>query len=112
MTIINSYFLILISGFLGGVIRGLIGFIKHQYSYKNVPFDIKYFFLMSFLSGIIGLTTAGALYYSDLISIFSFTPPIALISGYAGGDLLENIYKIIIKKPKYFPGLKEEDKKK
>ncbi|MEK7104334.1 MAG: hypothetical protein AAB842_02970, partial [Patescibacteria group bacterium] len=49
------YFSILLAGFFGGVVRGLIGFLKHQYSYKSVPFDLKYFFGMSFISGIIGL---------------------------------------------------------
>ncbi|MCD6086104.1 hypothetical protein J7J37_00915 [bacterium] len=29
--------------FGGGVVRGLVGFIKHQYSYKNVSFNLAYF---------------------------------------------------------------------
>jgi hypothetical protein len=38
-----------------------------------------------------------------------FTPAIAFIVGYAGGDFLENIYKIILKKPSLysFPTRKE-----
>ena len=35
---------VLISGFSGGATRGLIGYLKHQYSYKNVGFDLKLFY--------------------------------------------------------------------
>lgn len=34
------YIQILIAGFGGEVIRGLVGYIKHQYSYKNVGFNL------------------------------------------------------------------------
>ena len=30
------YFSVLAAGFGGGMTRGLVGYIKHQYSYKNV----------------------------------------------------------------------------
>lgn len=29
---------------------------------------------------------------------------VAIIVGYAGGDFLENVFKIIIKKPEFFSG--------
>jgi len=89
---IMDYLIILIAGFGGGVIRGLVGYIKHQYSYKNVGFNTPYFFTMMFLSGIIGVLTAVAV--KELGS-----SAVAFVAGYAGGDFLENIYKIIIKKP-------------
>ncbi len=96
---------ILIAGFGGGMIRGLVGFLKYYYSYKNTPFNILYFFATSFLSGIVGLLTAAAVKESGMIisELGSITPPMALIVGYAGGDFLENIYKIILKKPLLFP---------
>jgi len=31
------------------------------------------------------------------------TPALALIIGYAGGDFIENIYKIIVKKSSIYP---------
>ena len=37
------YLSILIAGFGGGVVRGLVGFIEHQFSYKNVKFQLPYF---------------------------------------------------------------------
>ncbi len=45
---------IFIAAFDGGLVRELIGFIKHQFSYKNVTFRLKYFLGMMFLSKIIG----------------------------------------------------------
>ena len=85
---------ILVAGFGGGMIRGLVGFIKHQYAYKNVRFNIPHFFTMMFLSGIVGVLVAAA---------FDNNPLFAFIVGYAGGDFLENVYKIIAKKPSLYP---------
>lgn len=75
------------------MVRGLVGFIKHQYSYKNVGFDLPYFFTMIFLSGIIGTLTAVA---------FGGNAVFAFIVGYAGGDFIENVYKTIAKKPSLY----------
>jgi len=99
--ILNIYFSILIAGFGGGVVRGIIGYLKHQYDYKNVGFDVKYFFGISFLSGIIGLLTAVAISEAGIIqSINEFSPSISFIVGYAGGDFLDGIYKIILQQSK------------
>jgi len=95
-----DYLIILIAGFGGGVVRGLMGYIKHQFSYKNVGFNVPYFFTMMFLSGIIGILTAvGVKELGQEIISVSFSSAVAFVAGYAGGDFLENIYKIIIKKP-------------
>ena len=84
---------VLISGFGGGATRGLIGYLKHQYSYKNVGFDLRYFTVMMFLSGVAidqsMISFEGIAYVS---------PAIAFIIGYAGGDFLDGIYKILLKK--------------
>ena len=97
------YFSILIAGFTGGVVRGLVGFIKHQFAYKNVPFKLPYFFSMAFLSGIIGLLAVAAIKEVGFTFADSFTPALSFIIGYAGGDFIENIYKIIIKKSSLYP---------
>ena len=89
---------ILISGFGGGIVRGLVGFIKHQFAYKNVPFRLSYFLGMSFLSGITGLVSAMAIKEIGFTLEGVFSPALSFIVGYAGGDFIENIYKIIIKK--------------
>lgn len=92
--------LIIVAGFGGGALRGLVGFIKHQYSYKNVKFDIPYFITMVFISGVVGTISAVAIKETgmDFSGAGYLTPSIALIIGYAGGDFLENIYKIIVKR--------------
>lgn len=96
----TMYIFILIAGFGGGVLRGLVGFIKHQFSYKNVGFRLNYFLAMMFLSGIIGLLIAVAIKETGIkfLGTDVLTPALAFIIGYAGGDFLENIYKIIVKK--------------
>ena len=92
---------IIIASFGGGVVRGLVGFLKKEssYSYKNPSFNIPYFFLMAFLSGIIGLLSAIAVKESaiSISGLSSVSPAIAFIIGYAGGDFLEGLYKIILK---------------
>lgn len=102
------YFYILLAAFFGGMIRGLVGFIKHQYSYKNVSFNLSYFLGMSFLSGIIGLMAAAAIREIGFTYQGFFTPALSFVVGYAGGDFIENVYKIIVKKPSIFPLSKEE----
>jgi hypothetical protein len=94
------YISILIAGFGGGVLRGLIGYIKHQFSYKNVGFKLPYFFAMIFISGIVGLLIAMAVNETgvEFLGNAYLSPALALIIGYAGGDFLENLYKIILKK--------------
>ncbi|MCP6719351.1 MAG: hypothetical protein KJI71_03910 [Patescibacteria group bacterium] len=91
-------YLLLLAGFLGGIVRGLMGFIKHQFSYKNVAFKLPYFLGMTFLSGIIGLLVVMAAKGVSFTLEGAFSPALGFIVGYAGGDFIENIYKIIIKK--------------
>lgn len=87
----------------------MIGFVKHQYSYKNVKFEIPYFLAMSFISGIIGILSAVAIKGIGVEFFGGFSPGMAFIIGYAGGDFIENIYKIIIKKPSLYSFPKRED---
>lgn len=101
MAIINLsviMFFILLSGFLGGAIRGVVGLIKHRLSYKEVPFRWKYFLGMVLVSGLIGFTVVAVVkdLGFTLQSMFSWS--LALLIGYAGGDFLENMYKIILQK--------------
>ena len=99
------YISILIAGFGGGVIRGLVGFIKHQYFYKRVGFRLPYFLAMMFLSGVIGLLAAIVTRELGItfLGLDYITPAIAFVVGYAGGDFIENLYKIILKKPTIYP---------
>jgi len=91
-------FSIFLAAFGGGFIRGLVGFIKHQLSYKEVKFRPGYFFGMMMASGIIGLLAVWSIKGIGFTLAGAFSPALAFIIGYAGGDFIENIYKIIIKK--------------
>lgn len=106
-----DYFSILIAGFGGGAVRGLVGFVKHQFSYKNVGFKLPYFLAMLFLSGAIGTVATIAIKELGFTLLGVFTPALAFIIGYAGGDFIENIYKIIIKKSSLYSLPEDLDKK-
>ena len=96
----DSLILILMAGFLGGAIRGVVGLIKYSTSYKDVEIRPWYFSGMVGLSGLIGLLAAYVT--ADLgitfLGLEKISFSIALILGYAGGDILENLYKIILQK--------------
>lgn len=74
-------------GFLGGVVRGLVGLTK-AYGRKE-KFDEKYFLFTIIVSGIVGMA-AGMLMYPDF--------RLAILAGYAGTDFLEGMYKIRFRK--------------
>jgi len=95
-------FSIVVAAFGGGVLRGLVGFIKYQFSYKEVKFRPYYFLGMMLLSGIVGTVATIAIKEIGFTLLDSFTPALAFIIGYAGGDFIENIYKIIIKKSSFY----------
>jgi len=94
----NMFIYIFIAAFMGGFVRGLVGWIKHQFSYKNVPFRPKYLIGMAVLSGLVGMVATIAIKELGFTLFGQFTPALAFVIGYAGGDFIENIYKIIVKK--------------
>lgn len=78
-----------IFGLLGGLIRALVGFLKHHRIGTKTKFKTIYFVLTLVLSALIGMIISTALSTNYLVN---------LIAGYAGIDLLENFVKIIKKK--------------
>jgi hypothetical protein len=98
--VIELFVPILVAGFGGGLVRGVVGFIKHQYKFKDVKFDLGYFTGMVMMSGITGVLIAAAVddAGSAFLDIDTITPGLAFIAGYAGGDFIEGIYEIIFKK--------------
>lgn len=94
------YLQIILAGFGGGLVRGLVGFSKHISASKKAKFNSLYFFSTIAVSGFIGLGVAAVA--GGLGATFpgsgELTPALAAVIGYAGGDFLENIYKIIAKK--------------
>lgn len=93
-------FLVLALGAAGGVARGLVGFSKYYTSYKNVKFSWKYLMATAGISALVGTGVAWSLYSSGIeFQGITINAPIAFILGYAGGDVIENLYKILVKKP-------------
>ncbi|MBI4123057.1 MAG: hypothetical protein HY458_01690 [Parcubacteria group bacterium] len=93
--------LFLLWGLAGGVLRGLVGYVKHRASYKDVKFSWEYFLSTVGISGLAGLAAAFSLQELGVAAteLSSFTPALMLVTGYAGGDVLENLAKIVLKKP-------------
>ena len=94
---------VVLAGFGGGVIRGLVGFLKHKYSYKEVSFSLPSFLSTVLIAGGIGVVVAITVRELGFTFLgFPLTPAMALVIGYAGGDFLQNIWKIITKNPELY----------
>ena len=79
-------------GVLGGLVRALYGFMKAVN--KGQEINLTYFFSTLFVAGIIG---------GVLGTIFNTDYRITALAGYAGTDVLDNIFKaslgdVVIKK--------------
>lgn len=96
---------LLLAGAWGGVTRGLVGFIKYQSAKKQTKFETNYFLTMIILSSLVGVGISWVVAEVDgkILGLKEITPAIAFIVGYAGGDLLENLYKILLKKTTLYP---------
>lgn len=90
----------LVAGLLGGVVRGFVGYVKYLTSYKGVKFNWRYFLLMAGLSGFIGLISGYV--FNGIMDPGAMNQFYAFLAGYAGGDFMENAFKIIFKKPTLF----------
>ena len=79
------------AGFLGGLIRGLVGVSKTIRSSpkKKVSLRWEYLVVTLLASGGLGLLV-GVFIANDI--------RFALVAGYAGSDFLENMYKIKMRK--------------
>lgn len=71
-----------IGGFIGGLVRGIIGILKAIRMGRKLK--IKYFVTTLIASGLIG-AIAGLFAENDL--------RFAILAGYVGGDFLESLYK-------------------
>ena len=96
----SSIVVLLVAGASGGLVRGIVGFLKHQFAYKNVNFKLEYIASIMLLSALVGLSVTWAVVSSglEIVALKEINPAIAFIVGYAGGDLIENLYKILVGK--------------
>ena len=74
-----------LAGAFGGLVRGLVGITKSQTLPPTQPFQWKYLMLSIAVAVLSGLM-AGVVINSDWRT--------SLLAGYAGADLLENLYKL------------------
>jgi hypothetical protein len=82
---------IFLAGFLGGIIRGLVGITKYLTATPSKKRRLRadYFVISLLTSGGLGLLV-GVFVYDDV--------RFALLAGYAGTDFVENLFKIKMKK--------------
>jgi len=83
----EKYYIYILAGFLGGIIRALVGFIKNKTIEKADHFRPQYFLITILISGVVG-AAAGALADTEW--------QVSFLAGYAGTDFIENLYKIKI----------------
>ncbi len=80
---------IFIAGFLGGLIRGLLGISKHVRVTGKTKISHAYMAVTLLTSGAIGL----------LVGVFiSEDVRFALLAGYAGTDFMESLFQIKMRK--------------
>lgn len=80
---------VFLAGFLGGVIRALVGITKKVRSSSKKKKIRKDYIILNVLSG--GGTGL-------LVGLFINDVKFALLAGYAGSDFLENLFKIKMEK--------------
>lgn len=83
--IMEKYSIYILAGFLGGIIRGLVGFVKNKTIEKANHFKLSYFIITILISGVVG-AAAGTLADTEW--------QVSFLAGYAGTDFIENLYKI------------------
>ena len=81
----EKYLVYFIAGFTGGIIRGLVGFVKNKTIEKANHFKPQYFLITILISGVVG-AAAGALADTEW--------QVSFLAGYAGTDFIESLYKI------------------
>ncbi len=96
---------LLLAGAFGGLVRGIVGYLKYQFAYRRVKLNPLYLLVMVGLSAVVGAAASWVVSESglEIPGITKLNPAIAFIVGYAGGDFIENLYKILIGKITLYP---------
>ncbi len=82
---------IFLAGFLGGIIRGLIGITKYITSNPRRKTRLRTDYLLLTLLSSGGMGLLAGVFIADDVKF-------ALLAGYAGTDFIENLFKIKMKK--------------
>ena len=89
----EKYLIYLLDGFVGGIIRGLVGFVKNKTIEKANHFKPEYFLITILISGVVG-AAAGILADTEWQVSFLAGGVYPEWSRRAGTDFIENLYKI------------------
>ena len=76
---------VVLGGFVGGLVRGLVGISKTLVKHKKIRFGR---FIFSLVVAVVSGAVASA--------VIGGSWAVSVIAGYAGADLLEGLYKIVI----------------
>ena len=79
----NEMLLAMVLGGIGGLARSGIGLLKVIAAERDIFW--RYFWITTIIAVIIGIFAG---------TIFSFNPGVCVLSGYAGTDVLDGVYKI------------------
>ena len=82
---------IFIAGFLGGLIRGLMGITKYLAASPTKKKKIRTGYIILSLASAGGMGLLAGVFIAEDIKF-------ALLAGYAGTDFIENLFKIKMKK--------------
>jgi len=85
----EKFLIYIFAGFLGGIVLGLVGFVKNKTIEKVDHFKPSYFIITILIAGVVG-AAAGALADTEW--------QVSFLAGYAGTDFIENLYKIKLRK--------------
>lgn len=85
----KKYLIYILAGFIGGIIRSLVGFVKNKTIEKAGHFKPSYFVATILISGIVG-AAAGTLADTEW--------QVSFLAVYAGTDFIEYLYKIKVKR--------------
>jgi len=96
----DSILLAGILGGIGGLTRGVVGLLKALSLRRRILWN--YYAITVLIAIIIGIFTG---------IVFNFDPRLSLLSGYAGTDILEGIYKSFTVQKVYVTNVKTGKKK-
>ncbi|MBU0899055.1 MAG: hypothetical protein KKB03_00415 [Nanoarchaeota archaeon] len=82
---------VFVAGFLGGVIRGLVGIAKEMRASPSKKKNIRIDYILVTILAAGGLGLLVGVFITDDVRF-------ALLAGYAGADFIESLFKIKMKK--------------
>lgn len=93
----NSIILAAILGGIGGLTRGLVGLLKALSLKRRIIWG--YYAITVVIAFVIGIFVG---------IVFNFDPRLSLLSGYAGTDILEGVYKSFATQKLYVSEIKKK----